>query len=89
MSTRAPMVLKRDPLVDLFSFSILPIYNTQVNRGMSMIKKHIFIVSAEKEKNTPCDISQHTCKSGYERPANPAKLPSMVCKGKGWSFSSQ
>ena len=50
MTTRAPMVLIRDPLVGLFSFSVLPIYYTKVNRGMSMKNKHIIRVSAEKEK---------------------------------------
>ena len=83
------MVLIRDPLVGLFSFSVLPIYYTKVNRGMSMINKHIIIVSAEKEKNTPCDISQQKYKSGYERHAHPAEPPVMVCKGKGLSLSSQ
>ena len=53
-----------------------------------MINKHIIIVSAEKEKNTPCDISQHKYKSGNERPAHPAEPPAMVCKSKGLSFSS-
>ena len=47
-----------------------------------MIKRHIDIVSAEK------NTSQHKYKSGNERPAHPAEPPAMVCKSKGLSFPS-
>ena len=52
---------------------------------MSMIRRHIIIGSAEKISQ---HISQHKYKSGYERPADPAEPPAMVCKSKGLSFSS-